>query len=87
MTKRSGGVAMNRKYYQFGNPLKVRFGEHCCLRCGQDLTILMDRRIVDPHSEEAKYFGRAANHVIIEKRSATALRFSDQLFLGLQMIR
>ncbi len=46
---------MNRKYYQFGNPFKVRFGEHRCFRCGQKLTPLMDRRIVDPHSEEAKY--------------------------------
>ena len=51
---------MNRKYYQFGNPFKVRFGEHRCLRCGQKLTTLTDRRIVDPHSEEAKYFDFSA---------------------------
>lgn len=51
---------MNRKYYQFGNPFKVRFGEHRCLRCGQKLTTLTDRRIVDPHSEEAKYLDFSA---------------------------
>ena len=51
---------MNRKYYQFGNPIMVRIGEHRCLRCGQKLTTLTDRRIVDPHSEEAKYFDFSA---------------------------
>ena len=30
---------------------------------------------------------RAAYYVIIEKRNATALRFSNQSFLGLQMMR
>ena len=47
---------MNIKYYSFGNPLKVKFREHYCYKCGAKLSIVQHRKVVDQKSDEAKYY-------------------------------
>ena len=47
---------MNKIFYSFGNPLKVKFRKHYCYKCGRELSILKDSKIVSPKSEEARYY-------------------------------
>ncbi|MBQ2875383.1 MAG: hypothetical protein IJE25_00060 [Clostridia bacterium] len=47
---------MNKIYYTYGNPFKVKFREHYCYICGEKLMIVKHRKIVDQKSEEAKYY-------------------------------
>ena len=47
---------MNKKYYSFGNPFKVKFREHYCYRCGSKLYIVKNHKVVNQKSDEAKYY-------------------------------
>lgn len=47
---------MNKHYYSFGNPFKVKFRKHYCYNCGTNLSIIKHNKIVSPKSEEAKYY-------------------------------
>ncbi len=37
---------MNKKYYSFGNPVKVRFRNHYCFNCGTELSIIKHNKVV-----------------------------------------
>lgn len=47
---------MNKKYYCFGNPFKIKFREHYCYKCGTKLSIATNHKVVSQKSEEAKYY-------------------------------
>lgn len=47
---------MNKKYYNFGNPFKLKFREHYCYKCDANLLIHMHHKIVSQKSDEAKYY-------------------------------
>ena len=47
---------MNKQYYSFGNPFKVKFREHYCYRCGSKLSIVKHHKVVSQKSDEAKYY-------------------------------
>ena len=47
---------MNKRYYEFGNPFKVKFRTHTCYRCGTTLSIIKNSKIINKKSEEAKYY-------------------------------
>lgn len=47
---------MNKQYYSFGNPFKVKFRKHFCYRCGTKLSIIRHSKVVNRKSEEARYF-------------------------------
>lgn len=51
---------MNKKYYSFGNPFKVRHRKHYCYKCGTELTIIKHSKVVTKKSEEAKYYDFSA---------------------------
>lgn len=51
---------MNKQYYSFGNPFKVKFREHYCYRCGSKLSIVKHHKVVSQKSEEAKYYDFSA---------------------------
>ena len=52
---------MNKKYYSFGNPFKVKFRDHFCYRCGNRLTIIKDSKKIDKSDENAKYYDFSIN--------------------------
>lgn len=45
-----------KHYYQFGNPLKIKFRNHNCFLCNHPLTIIKHKKVVDSKSEEARYY-------------------------------
>ena len=47
---------MNKKYYSFGNPFKIKLREHYCYRCGTKLSIIKHHKVVSQKSDEAKYY-------------------------------
>lgn len=47
---------MNKVYYSFGNPFKVKFRRHYCYNCGTKLLIVKHHKIVSQKSPEAKYY-------------------------------
>lgn len=47
---------MNKRYYSFGNPFKVKFRNHYCFKCNNKLSIIKHYKIVHQKSEEAKYY-------------------------------
>ena len=47
---------MNKYWYSYGNIVKIFFRKHICYKCGTNLSIVEHRKIVDPKSEEAKYY-------------------------------
>ena len=47
---------MNKQYYSFGNPFKVKFRKHYCYKCGSKLSIVKHRKVVSQKSDEAKYY-------------------------------
>lgn len=47
---------MNKCWYSCGNPFKVKFRDHRCCKCDEKLTLVQHHKIVDPASEEAKYY-------------------------------
>jgi len=47
---------MNKQHYSFGNPLKVKFRDHYCYKCGTKLSIVEHHKVVSQKSEEAKYY-------------------------------
>jgi hypothetical protein len=47
---------MNKCWYSFGNPIKVKFREHYCYKCGTKLFLDEHRKVVSQKSEEAKYY-------------------------------
>ncbi len=47
---------MNKQHYSFGNPLKVKFRDHYCYKCGTKLSIVEHHKVVNQKSEEAKYY-------------------------------
>lgn len=47
---------MNKRYYSFGNPIKVNFREHYCYKCGTKLFQTTHRKVVYPEAEEAKFY-------------------------------
>lgn len=47
---------MNKYWYNYGNIFKVKFRDHFCYKCGEKLTIVKHRKVVDQKSEEAKYY-------------------------------
>lgn len=51
---------MNKHYYSFGNPFKVKFRKHYCYKCGSKLSIVKHHKIVNQKSEEAKYYDFSA---------------------------
>ena len=51
---------MNKKYYSFGNPFKIKFREHFCYKCGTKLTIIQHSKVVSSKSEESKYYDFSA---------------------------
>ena len=46
----------NVSYYSFGNTNKVKFRDHYCYKCDAELIILKNSKMVNPKSEEAKYY-------------------------------
>ena len=46
----------NIRYYSFGNTNKVKFRDHYCYKCDAELIILKNSKMVNPKSEEAKYY-------------------------------
>lgn len=51
---------MNKNWYQFGNPIKVKMREHYCYKCGTELGIIEHRKIVSQRSPEAQYYDFSA---------------------------
>lgn len=49
-------LVMNKRWYSFGNPFKVKFRTHRCYKCGAKLSVVKHRKVVAPQSEEAKYY-------------------------------
>ncbi len=47
---------MNKQYYGFGNPFKVKFRKHYCIFCSRELEIKKHRKVVSQKSEEAKFY-------------------------------
>ena len=47
---------MNKKYYSFGNPFKIKFRQHYCFKCGKELSRAKHCRVVFQDSENAKYY-------------------------------
>ena len=47
---------MNINYYSYGNPFKVKLREHYCYKCGNELSIVEDSKVIYKESEEAKYY-------------------------------
>ena len=47
---------MNKHWYNYGNTFKVKFRNHYCYKCGEKLTIVKHRKVVDQKSDEAKYY-------------------------------
>ena len=47
---------MNKQYYSFGNPFKVRFRKHFCYKCGTRLDVVKHRKVVNPQDEEAVFY-------------------------------
>lgn len=47
---------MNKQYYSFGNPFKIKFREHFCYKCGTKLSIIKHSKVVHSNSAEAKYY-------------------------------
>ena len=47
---------MNKVYYNFGNPFKLKFREHYCYKCDANLLIHMHHKIVSQKSDESKYY-------------------------------
>lgn len=47
---------MNKQYYSFGNPFKVKFRKHYCYKCGSKLSIVKHHKVVSQKSNEAKYY-------------------------------
>ncbi len=54
---------MNKKYYNFGNPFKVKFREHYCYMCKSCLCIIKHSKIISKKSAEAKYYDFSAGDV------------------------
>lgn len=46
---------MNKIYYSFGNPFKLKFRKHYCSNCGSKLSMIKHCKIVSQKSSEAKY--------------------------------
>lgn len=44
------------KYYQFGNPFKIKFRKHICFTCKNSLVIRKHSKVVNSKSPEAKYY-------------------------------
>lgn len=44
------------KYYQFGNPIKIKFRKHYCYFCGNNLEMKYHRKVMNSKSPEAKYY-------------------------------
>ena len=42
---------MNKCWYNDGNPFKVKFRNHYCYKCGEKLTIVKHRKVVDQKSD------------------------------------
>ncbi len=47
---------MNKHWYSFGNPFKVKFRKHYCYKCGSELVVKKHHKIVHQKTEEAKYY-------------------------------
>ena len=47
---------MNKQYYSFGNPVKIKYREHYCYKCGTKLSIVKHHKVVSQKSDEAKYY-------------------------------
>ena len=47
---------MNKCWYNYGNVIKVKFRNHYCYKCGEKLTVVKHKKVVDQKSEEAKYY-------------------------------
>ncbi len=52
---------MNKKYYSFGNPFKVKFRKHYCYKCNTKLSIVKHHKVVNQKSDEAKYYDFSAD--------------------------
>ena len=47
---------MNKCWYNYGSTFKVKFRNHYCYKCGERLTVVKHRKVVDQKTEEAKYY-------------------------------
>ena len=47
---------MNKCWYNYGSTYKVKFRNHYCYKCGERLTVVKHRKVVDQKTEEAKYY-------------------------------
>ena len=47
---------MNKHWYNYGSTFKVKFRNHYCYKCGERLTVVKHRKVVDQKTEEAKYY-------------------------------
>ena len=47
---------MNKHWYSFGNPFKVKLRKHYCCNCGLELIIKNHHKIVSQNTEDAKYY-------------------------------
>lgn len=51
-----GAGTMNKHYYCFGNPFKVKFRKHYCFQCNKELSVITHRKVVSQKSDEAQYY-------------------------------
>lgn len=47
---------MNKHYYSFGNPFKIKFRKHYCYKCKTKLSVTKHYKIVSQKSDDAKYY-------------------------------
>lgn len=47
---------MNKHYYSFGNPFKIKFRKHYCYKCKTELSIIKHNKLVSQKSDDAKYY-------------------------------
>ncbi len=47
---------MNKQYYSFGNPFKIKFRNHNCFKCGTKLVVVKHSKSVSSKSPESKYY-------------------------------
>lgn len=67
---------MNKQYYSFGNPFKVKFREHFCYKCGTKLFIIKHSKVVNRKSEDAKYYDFPICSIGIGQKEKRRNRFS-----------
>lgn len=49
-------ISINKYYYCFGNPIKIKFRQHFCYCCGKKLLVIKHKKIVKQGAADAHYY-------------------------------